>query len=41
MSDKNYIPEKGEQVVTETGEIKIGDGIHTVEQLPDPKILHD
>lgn len=40
MSEQ-YIPAKGEQVLTESGEIRIGDGIHTIDQLPDPKILHD
>lgn len=35
------IPAKGEQVILEDGSIVIGDGIHTKDQLPKPKILHD
>lgn len=38
---KEDIPAKGEQVILENGEIVIGDGIHSINELPRPKILHD
>lgn len=37
--DEN-IPANGEQVILEDGTVVIGDGIHTIDELPKPQILH-
>jgi hypothetical protein len=39
-NEKDRIPESGEQVILEDGTIVIGDGIHSIKDLPKPKVLH-
>lgn len=39
--DKDRIPEFGELVTLEDGTTVVGDGEHTIAELPKPTVLHD